>query len=445
MNRWKTIKNVVVVGLGVTGLSVVNHLKKLPKRLLIRVIDTRMDPPGKENLPDSIELNEGGWNCDWLFSADIIVVNPGVSLSTIEIKQAVAQGIPVVGDIELFAWQVINKPIIAITGSNGKSTVADLTGKIAKENGLKVAVGGNIGTPALDLIEDEVELYVLEISSFQLETTSSLQLVAAAFLNFSEDHLDRYRCITDYRQAKLRIFNHAKACVVNGDDSQTFPDNFSKKLLVFGFNQSFFFGVRKYGAQEFLTVHNEPVIASSSLSLVGRHNVANVLASLALLSEIGVDYSKAVDVLKSYRGLKHCCQVIVDKFGIKWINNSKATNVAATLAALSGIECQGTLYLLLGGDSKGADLSELKLVLASLDVKLCCFGVDGGKFMFLHPSASLYNSMESIVIAIDASLKEGDVVMLSPSCSSLDQFKNFSERGEIFEKLAKNSLRLSDN
>lgn len=196
MERWQNIYSVVVVGLGITGLSVVKHLRKNQPQLVVKVIDTRVNPPGAERLPESVQLHSGGWNTDWLSDADLIVTNPGIALATPEIQAVLAKGTTVVGDIELFAWAV-QKPVIAITGSNGKSTVTDLTGVMAKAAGLDVGVGGNIGVPALDLLEHDADLYVLELSSFQLETTSSLKLKAAAFLNLSEDHMDRYQaCLT---------------------------------------------------------------------------------------------------------------------------------------------------------------------------------------------------------------------------------------------------------
>ena len=223
MSGFGGVKNVVVVGLGMTGLSVVKHLLRQPEALTIKVIDTRDTPPGHDQLPKNVELHSGGWQQDWLINADLIVTNPGIALASPQLKPAMDKGIQVVGDIELFAWAV-NAPVIAITGSNGKSTVTDLTGEMAKAAGVKTAVGGNIGFAALDLLEQDADLYVLELSSFQLETTSTLKLKAAAFLNLSEDHMDRYQGMADYRQAKLRIFDHAEVGIVNRDDKQTYPD-----------------------------------------------------------------------------------------------------------------------------------------------------------------------------------------------------------------------------
>ncbi len=333
---WRNISNVVVVGLGITGLSVVNFLSSRSNELDIKVIDTRAEPPGREQLSSSVELYSGGWNLDWLLNADLIVLSPGIALATPEIQQALKNGCKVIGDIELFAWHV-DKPVIAITGSNGKSTVTDLTGVIAKACGVNVGVGGNIGVPALDLLQNDHDLYVLELSSFQLETTSSLHTAASAFLNLSEDHMDRYDSMEDYRQAKLRIFDNANCCVVNTCDAATYPSKeLGLELVEFGLHSSAQYGVVVDQDKEYLAVNGVPLVSIEELSLVGRHNVANALVCLALLEQVGVDYRQGFDALKSYNGLTHRCQVVADKKGIKWINDSKATNVASTAAALAG-------------------------------------------------------------------------------------------------------------
>ncbi|WP_306331220.1 UDP-N-acetylmuramoyl-L-alanine--D-glutamate ligase [Vibrio injensis] len=436
MNRWQDIQQVVVVGLGITGLSVVNYLRRYHPELRIRVIDTRLTPPGQESLDQHVALHCGGWNMDWLLDADLIVTNPGIALATPEIQQALAAGIPVVGDIELFAWHV-DKPVIAITGSNGKSTVTDLTGVMAKAAGVKTAVGGNIGVPALDLLAEAADLYVLELSSFQLETTHHLSIAAAAFLNLSEDHMDRYSGMAEYRQAKLRIFNHAKTAVINADDRQTLPDDFSGPILSVGLNGAADYSLQIHQGEEYLSVKGTPVLAVSQLSLVGRHNIANALTVLALLDALNIEYTHALEALKSYTGLTHRCQLVVEYDGIRWVNDSKATNLASTLAALSGLVIDGDLYLLVGGVGKGADFTPLKPVLATLPVKLCCFGIDGQQFMPLHPSAQYYPSLPAIIEEIHSQLKAGDMVLLSPACASFDQFNNFMARGDAFAALAK--------
>ena len=433
MERWQNIHSVVVVGLGITGLSVVKHLRKNQPQLVVKVIDTRVNPPGAERLPEGVQLHSGGWNTDWLSDADLIVTNPGIALATPEIQAVLAKGTTVVGDIELFAWAV-QKPVIAITGSNGKSTVTDLTGVMAKAAGLDVGVGGNIGVPALDLLEHDADLYVLELSSFQLETTSSLKLKAAAFLNLSEDHMDRYQGMSDYRQAKLRIFNHAALAVVNRDDQETFPDA-EMPLVTFGSdNQDF--GLEVDGNRTWLLDHGQRVVASDELKLVGKHNLSNALVALALLKAADVNYHKALNALKNYTGLTHRCQVVADNQGVKWVNDSKATNIASTMAALSGLESTGKLYLLVGGVGKGADFSPLKPIFATLNLQLCCFGADGDDFMPLHESAIRFDTMEDVIQQVSSQLKPGDMVMLSPACASFDQFDNFMARGDVFAALA---------
>ncbi|WP_208640369.1 UDP-N-acetylmuramoyl-L-alanine--D-glutamate ligase [Vibrio aquaticus] len=436
MVRWQNIEKVVVVGLGITGLSVVKHLLSLPKSLDIRVIDTRDCPPGRDELPNSVQLHSGSWNVDWLLEADLVVTNPGIALATPEIQQVLHANIPVVGDIELFAWQV-SKPVIAITGSNGKSTVTDWTGSVAKAMGLTVGVGGNIGVPALDLLKQDADLYVLELSSFQLETTSSLKPKAAAFLNLSEDHMDRYQGMTDYREAKLRIFDQAESCIVNADDKATYPDT-PKNVVEFSLSKACRYHLMVADDVEWLAVDEQPICATSDLSLVGRHNVANALVVLALLNESSFDIVQGVEALKSYNGLTHRCQVVADNQGVKWVNDSKATNVASTLAALAGLELSGKLYLLVGGVGKGADFSELAPVLANLNVQLCCFGEDGHEFMPLHTSAQSFETMADIVRWVAPQVESGDMVLLSPACASFDQFNNFMARGDAFTELANN-------
>ncbi|WED21432.1 UDP-N-acetylmuramoyl-L-alanine--D-glutamate ligase [Vibrio sp. JC009] len=436
MQNWNNINKVVVAGLGITGLSVVKYLTKIDKNLDIRVIDTRANPPGQDELDPQIKLHSGSWQNDWLAQADLIVVNPGIALATPEIQAAADKNIPIVGDIELFAWAA-EAPVIAITGSNGKSTVTDLTGVMAKAAGLKVGVGGNIGVPALELLNEPADLYVLELSSFQLETTSSLKLKAAAFLNLSEDHMDRYDgSIALYKEAKQRIFSHAEFAVVNRDDPQTYPEQPHKNVVTFGLDEKEFGIIPHQGAQ-WLVANGELLVPVSELSLVGKHNIANVLTVLALLTCAGIDYKELLQTLREYNGLTHRCQVVADQNGIKWVNDSKATNVASTLAALSGLDCSGTLHLLVGGVGKGADFSELAPALNKLDVKLYCFGEDGDEFMSLHKSATRWDNIEQIVKAVSEQVESGDMVMLSPACASFDQFKNFMARGDAFTELAK--------
>lgn len=434
MSGFGGVKNVVVVGLGMTGLSVVKHLLRQPEALTIKVIDTRDTPPGHDQLPKNVELHSGGWQQDWLINADLIVTNPGIALASPQLIPAIDKGIQIVGDIELFAWAV-NAPVIAITGSNGKSTVTDLTGEMAKAAGVKTAVGGNIGFAALDLLEQDAELYVLELSSFQLETTSTLKLKAAAFLNLSEDHMDRYQGMADYRQAKLRIFDHAEVGIVNRDDKQTYPD-VEKTVKSFGFDQGDYGCIEKDGI-EYLAKDSAPIIAASELGLVGKHNIANALVAIALLDAVGINIKSTLDTLRTYNGLTHRCQVVADNGGIRWVNDSKATNVASTLAALSGLNIDGKLHLLVGGVGKGADFSELSPALKALDLMMYCFGEDGPQFIPLDPRSGLFQTMDEALASLFPTLNAGDMVMLSPACASFDQYANFMARGDAFTQLAK--------
>ncbi|MCG7584748.1 UDP-N-acetylmuramoyl-L-alanine--D-glutamate ligase [Photobacterium sp. OFAV2-7] len=434
MNGLDGVKKVVVIGLGMTGLSVVNHLLRQPEEMDIKVIDTRPTPPGQDKLPPQVALCSGSWNMDWLLAADMIVASPGIALATPELVTAAKAGIEIVGDIELFA-RAVNKSVVAITGSNGKSTVTSLVGEMAKEAGINVGVGGNIGFAALDMLAQDHELYVLELSSFQLETTSSLQLKAAVYLNLSEDHMDRYEGLEDYSRAKMRIFDHTELAVFNRDDLATRPAYFAGEMTSFGFDSEAY-GLVSLDGEEYLAVAQQPVMATREIALVGRHNVANSLAALALADAVAIEHAAACRALKRYNGLAHRCQLVASYHDVQWVNDSKATNLASTLAALKGLNLSGKLHLLVGGDGKGADFSELKPVLADLDVQLYCYGRDGDQFAPLVEKPLSVETMEQAMIIAAETARAGDMVLLSPACASFDQFPNFMARGDAFVALA---------
>lgn len=443
MKGLEGVKQVVVIGLGMTGLSVVNHLLRNPQPLDIKVIDTREHPPGREHLPESVALCSGYWQMDWLMAADLIVSSPGIALATPQLQQAAAAGIEIVGDIELFA-RAVDKPVVAITGSNGKSTVTSLVGEMAKEAGINVGVGGNIGFAALDMLAQDHDLYVLELSSFQLETTSNLSLNAAAYLNLSEDHMDRYPGgLAQYSAAKMRIFDHAELAVFNRDDLATKPEVDGSELeqVSFGLNTGNSDSTERYGlvmhqGEEWLAVAGEPVMPSTDIALVGRHNVANSLAALALADAVGIEREAACRALRRYNGLAHRCQLVAEQHGVKWVNDSKATNLASTLAALNGLQLNGRLHLLVGGDGKGADFSELAPILATLDTQLYCFGRDGEQFAPLVSQPVMVETMEQAMSHAAQTARAGDMILLSPACASFDQFANFMVRGDTFVELA---------
>ncbi len=359
-------KTVTIIGLGTTGLSCVDFFKK--KNANIQVIDTRANPAGADKLDVTIPLHTGGLNSEWLLKSDLIVISPGLAVATPEIQQAIQAGVEIVGDVELFCREA-KAPIIAITGSNGKSTVTTLTTEMAKQAGIKVGMGGNIGVPVLSLLEGDYDLFVLELSSFQLETTYSLKAKAATVLNISEDHMDRYDSIADYRQAKLRIYDNAENIIVNGEDAQTYPIQAVKKVIRFA-EQNAEYSLRN----QMLYSGDDAIIQTKQMLISGRHNEMNALAAMALAEAANVPREGIVKALQIYGGLPHRFQAVATNDGVRWVNDSKATNVGSTVAALNGLNIAGTLYLLLGGDGKAADFSELKPLINKPNIVCYCFG-----------------------------------------------------------------------
>lgn len=421
-------KTVTIIGLGTTGLSCVDFFKK--KNANIQVIDTRANPAGADKLDVTIPLHTGGLNSEWLLKSDLIVISPGLAVATPEIQQAIQAGVEIVGDVELFCREA-KAPIIAITGSNGKSTVTILTTEMAKQAGIKVGMGGNIGVPVLSLLEGDYDLFVLELSSFQLETTYSLKAKAATVLNISEDHMDRYDSIADYRQAKLRIYDNAENIIVNGEDAQTYPIQAVKKVIRFA-EQNAEYSLRN----QMLYSGDDAIIQTKQMLISGRHNEMNALAAMALAEAANVPREGIVKALQIYGGLPHRFQAVATNDGVRWVNDSKATNVGSTVAALNGLNIAGTLYLLLGGDGKAADFSELKPLINKPNIVCYCFGQDGAALAELSEQSVLVETMQQAIEAIRPQLKKGDMVLLSPACASLDQFKNFEQRGEVFMALA---------
>lgn len=425
-------KQITVIGLGKTGLSCVNFL--LAKQAKVRVIDTRKNPAGADKLPKNVPLHTGGLNQQWLLESDLIVISPGLALKTPEIQQAIQAGVEVVGDIELFCREA-KAPIVAITGSNGKSTVTTLATKMAKSAGIKVGMGGNIGIPALSLLEEDYELYVLELSSFQLETTYSLRAIAATVLNISEDHMNRYVDLEDYRQAKLKIYHQAQTVVINGEDPLTTTDSLQDPLSFAEHNADYWLKTEQ--GKTYLMAKDQVILACDEVKLVGRHNYMNALASIALMQSAGVAIEGIRTALREFSGLEHRFQLAHFAKGVRWINDSKATNVGSTVAALTGLKVEGKLHLLLGGDGKGADFSELKSLINQPHIHCYCFGQDGKQLNLLSSQSYLFETMGQAIEYLRPTLQSGDMVLLSPACASLDQFTCFEARGEEFTRLAK--------
>lgn len=429
-------KKVVIIGLGLTGLSCVDFF--LARGVTPRVMDTRQAPPGLDNLPEAVERHLGSLNDNWLLDADLIIASPGIALAHPSLSAAADAGIEIIGDIELFCREA-QAPIVAITGSNGKSTVTTLVGEMAKAAGVSVGVGGNIGLPALMLLDPEKELYVLELSSFQLETTYSLRAKAATVLNVTEDHMDRYPFgLQQYRAAKLKIYENAQVCVVNADDALTMPvRGADERCVSFGIDVGDYHLNHQQG-DTWLRVKGEKILNAKEMKIVGRHNYTNALAALALADAVGLPRSSSLQALTTFTGLAHRFQLAYDHNGVRWINDSKATNVGSTEAALNGLHVDSTLHLLLGGDGKSADFSPLNRYLQGNNIHLYCFGRDGAELAALRPEAATRtNTMEEAMRIIADKVQPGDMVLLSPACASLDQFKNFEQRGDVFTRLAK--------
>lgn len=437
----------VVVGLGKTGLSCVRFLRS--KGYPVAVNDTRNDPPGlaelKEKYPE-VSFSLGRLDESLLMSAVEIICSPGVSIKEPELLAArVNGGIPVVGDVELFAREV-SVPVIAITGSNAKSTVTTLVGEMAVSAGLNPGVGGNLGLPVLDMLQEGgKDIYVLELSSFQLETTSSLAPLVATVLNISEDHMDRYTSMVEYHQAKHRIFRNCKHCVVNRDDALTSPlVPESVSVTSFGLSRPDIkdFGVVEENGERFLARGSQKLMAVSDLKIFGDHNVANALAAIAIGEAAGFSVPAMTDTLREFSGLKHRCQLVLNERGVSWYNDSKGTNVGATLAAVSGLgsAIKGRLLLIAGGVGKGQDFSPLSSPLVACGKALILIGEDGRKIGAAVDSAVEHHYSVSLRDAVELAkslASPGDAVLLSPACASFDMFKNYEDRGDQFVALVR--------
>ncbi|MFW1967461.1 UDP-N-acetylmuramoyl-L-alanine--D-glutamate ligase [Acinetobacter guillouiae] len=431
----------VVAGLGISGVSAVNFLHENGYR--VAVTDSREVPPGHEQIPATVQTSFGQLDQDLLLQAEEIVISPGLDPQLPAIQAAIAKGIPVISEIQILR-RATDKPIVAITGSNAKSTVTTLIGLMAQDAGVKVAVGGNLGRPALDLTHDDPDVYILELSSFQLEATSSLNAEVAVVLNMSEDHLDRHGDMAGYHAAKHRIFQGVKKVVYNRDDSLTrplVPD--VTPMQSFGLNAP---DLKQYGILRedngtiWLARGRERLLKSSEMYIQGTHNVANALACLALGEAIGLPMDKMLETLKTFKGLEHRCEFVKEVNGVRYYNDSKGTNIGATLAALDGlgaaIEAQGgQVAIILGGQGKGQDFTTLRESLQKYAKVAVLMGEDrsiienaiAGTTTLLH-AASLQQAVELCQQHTHAQ----DVVLLSPACASFDMFTGYPERGHRF-------------
>jgi len=440
-----TDKQRVVVGLGLTGLSCARFLAA--RGVPFAVVDSRDNPPGlaafRAEFPQ-VPLHLGGFDSEWLASAGELIVSPGVALEEPAIAQALARGVPVCGDIDLFVRELAalprRVPLVAITGSNGKSTVTTLVGEMAAAAGLSVGVGGNLGTPALELLAPDRQLYVLELSSFQLERGQPLHAEVATVLNVSPDHMDRYADLQAYHRAKHRIFRGCAQVVVNRADPLSQPLLAQGvKSWSFGLDAPDFkgFGVREQGGERWLAFEHELLLPLRELRIAGEHNVANALAALALGHAVGLPMAAMLDVLRRFTGLAHRCQRVAERAGVVFYDDSKGTNVGATVAAIEGLcrSGEGRVVLIAGGVGKGAQFDALAPVLRRHGRAAVLIGeaapaiarvLDG-----VLPLARAADMAKAVAAAADFA-RAGDSVLLSPACASFDMFDNYAQRGDVF-------------
>ncbi|MGK0297290.1 MAG: UDP-N-acetylmuramoylalanine--D-glutamate ligase [Gammaproteobacteria bacterium] len=438
----KQIKyDALIIGLGKTGMSCIRYLSG--KGMSLAIADNRKTPPELKVLKDEysdLPVYLGDFDPMLFCSAKLIILSPGVSIFDPAIQYAKENGVEVIGDIELFVRNT-NVPIIAITGSNGKSTVATLITEMIRASGVKAELGGNIGTPALSLFErSQPEFYILELSSFQLETIQSLNAVVSVILNISNDHMDRYNAMDDYVSAKKKIFSGNGCVVFNKDDElnlSVINENRKKICYSFGCPNEEEFGVRIINDVEWIYYGNQKILSTADVLIKSRHNIFNILAALALGMSIGLEFKSMVSAIKLFKGLPHRCELISTINNVEWINDSKGTNPGATCAAIEGVAKGNNIVLIAGGDSKCADFSSLaKSVIGRVHTAIL-IGIDANKIAtVLDKTINIYHatSMDSAVSLATKLAKNGDSVLLSPACASMDMFSDYQERGKVFKQ-----------
>jgi UDP-N-acetylmuramoylalanine--D-glutamate ligase len=443
-------RHAVIAGLGRTGLSCARYLHAEGWR--IAVTDSRARPPelgALRALAGDIVVRTGALDAGLLAGATLVVASPGLALSDPFFAAARARGLEVVGDIELFA-RAARAPAVGITGTNGKSTVTTLLARMASRAGLRVRVGGNLGEPALDLLGDPATaLYVLELSSFQLEATRTLELAAATVLNVTADHMDRYATLADYAAAKARIYERCKVAVINLDDplvaamrSPTAAPGLPPATLTFSLRAAigadYALADRGAAGGWWLMRRGEPLMALAELRIPGLHNAANALAALALGEALALPLAAMLAELREFPGLEHRTQWVAEVGGVRYVNDSKGTNVGATLAAVSGLP--GTLVIIAGGDGKGQDFGPLAMAFRGKVRHVVLIGRDAPAIAAVLEGVcplSHEATLEAAVRTAARIARAGDTVLLSPACASLDMFRDYAQRGRVFEQAVK--------
>ena len=446
VRKFDFTKPTLIVGMGGTGLSCARFLEK--KGCPFAFADSRKMPPQIEAVKkefSGINIVTGKFKLNEFQPYQQLLVSPGVSVRTELFQTLEQQGYLIIGDIELFA-QIVDKPVIAITGSNGKSTVTTLVEKMANAGGMKATAGGNLGIPALDLLATDSELYVLELSSFQLETTYSLKTVSATVLNVSEDHMDRYIDLEDYRQVKETIYQNTDYAIVNRDEQHGVSEMFNRDYIIsFGSDEpdANEYGLVRVDDELQLCRGQHAIVKSTEIRLKGIYNYLNILAALALLEPLKLDENKLVMAIKDFSGLAHRCEWVAEIAGVQYFNDSKGTNTGATIAAIDGLYDdsgrQKTL-LIAGGVGKDADFSELGSIIKDKISSTILMGIDAEKIKQSALCAGAMNddfysvqSMQEAVSQARQLAQPGDIVLFSPACASFDMYQNYVQRGDDFK------------
>lgn len=436
----------LIAGLGKTGYSIAGYLSRRNKPFA--VFDTRLEPLNADafyrNFP-GVQVFLGEVPDNLYNELTDVIVSPGVDITHPAIKKAINLNIPVYGDVECLARE-IDSPVIAITGTNGKSTVTSLVGEMAKQAGIEVAVAGNIGNPVLDLLDDghKYALWVLELSSFQLDLINSLKPLGATILNISPDHIDRHGSMESYIAAKQRIYHNATYVVYNRDDKLTFLDKkyeVDDQIVVsYGLDEIQGFGIRKVENELYIAHGEYNLLPITGMKLQGMHNVVNALAACALANIIGISYTVMCKVLAEFNGLSHRCVLVRTLDGVDWVDDSKGTNVGATVAAIRGLgkSISGKIILIAGGQGKGADFTLLRDSVKNYVKHVILIGEDAGKIAdAIQNIVDIVNaeSMHDAILQAKSLACSKDMVLLSPACASFDMFKDFNHRGDVFTKM----------
>ncbi len=432
----------LVLGLGIAGMSCARHL--LEQGLPVAIADTRSEVAGLAELlaqyPDLNRRFGDMLTAEWVAQASEIVLAPGLAMDHPLVLPAREAGVPIIGEIDLLRRSAPDAQIVAITGTNGKSTVTALTGEMIAATGATVAVGGNLGRPMLDLLRDNADYLVIEMSSFQLERSQTFSPRVATCLNMSPDHLDRHGDMVGYYQAKHRIFNGADACVVNHDDALSRPLVADvMRIVEFSTGPSDFirFGLEQIDGQMHIMLRFQSVMPVCDVPMIGQHNLSNAMAALGLVHALDLDLPKAIEGLMRFKGLPHRMRRCGERDGIVFVNDSKGTNEGASVAALNGMleQISGRVFLLVGGDAKGSDFVQLASATRNERAVVVGYGRDGQAIIDACASGSVYESLQDALNAALADAVSGDAIVLSPACASFDQFKSFEDRGDQFEAM----------